>query len=266
MSGFARAAAFVVFLAVFCGHTRVDARPNTSRAAVGAYQLGRTAHQLAAGKNETRSGHAPASSRADTYRRSLVISPASFAAQVVVTQASEISTKWVELQGRILADQATLAGCRSGQGPCPAAAQRFLSLVELGRRREGRARIGHINRAVNLSIRPISDLVQYGVDDFWAAPLTTMRTGAGDCEDYAIVKYLALREVGIAPENIRLLIVRDVRRQTNHAVVAVRHDHEWLILDNRTMVMIRATDAQYWPLFFLDDRGVAMLATAALSD
>jgi predicted transglutaminase-like cysteine proteinase len=94
-----------------------------------------------------------------------------------------------------------------------------------------------------------------------------VRAGAGDCEDYAIVKYLALREVGIAPENIRLIIVRDVRRQTDHAVVAVRHDDEWLILDSRTMVMVRAVDAQYyWPLFLLDDRGVSMVATAALFD
>jgi len=189
------------------------------------------------------------------------------AVQPVVTPPNAISTKWAELQARILADQAVLAGCRSGHEPCPAAAQRFLSLVELGRHHEGRARIGQINRAVNLAIRPVSDLVQYRVDDFWAAPLTTMRTGAGDCDDYAIVKYLALREVGIAPENIRLMIVRDVRRQNNHAVVAVRHDDEWLILDNRTMVMVRAIDAQYyWPLFSLDHHGVGMVATAALSD
>jgi len=221
VSNFARAAAFTVFLVVFCGE-RVDARPNAS---------------------------APS------------------AEQAVVTSPNEISAKWAELQGRILADKTTLARCRSDHESCPAAAQRFLSLVELGRHHEGRARIGQINRAVNLAIRPVSDLVQYGVDDFWAAPLTTMRTGAGDCDDYAILKYLALREVGIAPENIRLMIVRDVRRQNNHAVVAVRHDDEWLILDNRTMVMVRAIDAQYyWPLFSLDHHGVGMVATAALSD
>jgi predicted transglutaminase-like cysteine proteinase len=231
---FARAAAFAVLVALCCGVSRVDARPNTSGPAVEAYE---TAYRLAALNNGTESG------------------------------SSDISTKWAELQRQILADRITLAGCRSGVEPCPAAAQRFLSIVELGRQREGRARLGQINRAVNLSIRPVSDLVQYGVDDFWAAPLTTLRTGAGDCEDYAIVKYLALREVGIAPVNIRLMIVRDVRRQTNHAVVAVRHEGEWLILDNRTMVIVRAIDAQnYWPLFSLDERGVGMLATASLSN
>jgi len=114
VSSFARGAAFAIFLAVFCGDPRVDARPNA---------------------------------------------PAPSAVQAVDTPANAISTKWAELQGRILADQATLDGCRSGHEPCPAAAQRFLSLVELGRRREGRARIGQINRGVNLSIRPVSDLL-----------------------------------------------------------------------------------------------------------
>ena len=59
------------------------------------------------------------------------------------------------------------------------------------RQRAGRARLGEINRAVNLSIRATSDLSQYGVADFWSAPLATIEKGAGECEDYAILKYLA---------------------------------------------------------------------------
>ena len=42
-------------------------------------------------------------------------------------------------------------------------------------------------------------------------------------EDYAIVKYFVLRVSGISADDLRLVIVRDVRRHTKHAVVAVRH-------------------------------------------
>ena len=53
------------------------------------------------------------------------------------------------------------------------------------------------------------------------------------------------------------MIVRDVKRKTNHAVVAVRHEDEWLILDNRTLIMANAEEAsQYSPLLVLDHRGV----------
>jgi predicted transglutaminase-like cysteine proteinase len=119
--------------------------------------------------------------------------------------AAEISAKWADLQSRIQSEEATLAACRAGSIDCPAAARRLLHIVELGRQRQGLARLGEINRAVNLSIRPVSDWVQYGVADFWAAPLDTLSSGAGDCKDYAIVKYVALREAGIAPDDLRII-------------------------------------------------------------
>ena len=175
---------------------------------------------------------------------------------------AELSARWLE-QSRVLLERQTLAACRLDDGSCPAAARRFLSIVELGRQRKGRARLGEINRAVNLSIKPVSDLAQYGVSDFWSAPLATLSAAAGDCEDYAIVKYVALREIGVEPDDLRLVIVRDTKLDTVHAVVAARLDEEWLILDNRTLIMVNAIEARYRPLFVLDYRGVRESSTAA---
>jgi predicted transglutaminase-like cysteine proteinase len=174
---------------------------------------------------------------------------------------SESSAKWTELQSRILAEKETLAACRSGDRPCPAAARRFLSIVERGRQREGRARLGEINRAINLSIRPMSDLAQYGVEDYWAAPLESLGSGAGDCEDYAIAKYVALEETGMAPADLQLEIVRDVEHQATHAVVVVRYKDEWLILDNRTLMIVNAEETHYYPLLALDHEGIRTFAT-----
>ena len=88
-----------------------------------------------------------------------------------------------------------------------------MNIVDVARRREGRARIGEINRAINLAIRPMSDRAQYGVPDLWTAPIQTLTAGAGDCEDYAIAKYVALEKTGVPEENLRLLVVRDTRRR-----------------------------------------------------
>src|SRR5262249_47977465 len=93
-------------------------------------------------------------------------------------------------------------------------------------------------------------LSQYAVDDFWSPPLATLEKGAGDCEDYAILKYLALREAGISPDDLRLLIVSYPRRGIMHAVLAVHLDEEWLLLDNLTMVMVNSLKpTKYRPLF-----------------
>ena len=120
-----------------------------------------------------------------------VISQEPFGLQTFEDVPNELLLKWADLKSRLLDEEETLAACDRGDSNCPAAARRLISIIELGRQRQGVARLGEINRAVNLSIRPVSDWAQYGVEDFWSAPLATLSAGAGDCEDYAIVKYVA---------------------------------------------------------------------------
>jgi len=189
------------------------------------------------------------------------VDPAPIWSWAATAMLSESSAKWADLQSRILADKATLAACRSDDRPCPTAARRFLSIIEQGRKRQGRALLGEINRAINLSIRPMSDLAQYGVEDYWASPLESLGSGAGDCEDYAIAKYVALEESGIAPADLQLEIVRDIEHQATHAVVEVRYKDEWLILDNRTLLIMNTEQTHYYPLLALDHEGVRTFAT-----
>src|SRR5205807_4873713 len=121
----------------------------------------------------------------------------------------ELWRKWRGVQHEIRVESELLALCRASPGDCPSApARRFLAMIETAQARQGRARLGEINHAINLSIRPMSDLAQYGVVDPWTSPLATLAAGAGDCEDYAIAKYVALREAGLDNEDLRLLIVR----------------------------------------------------------
>jgi predicted transglutaminase-like cysteine proteinase len=81
--------------------------------------------------------------------------------------------------------------------------------------------------------------------------------GDGDCKGYALAKYFALRQAGVSPERLRLLIVRNKRRAEDHMVVAAYEAGGWLILDNRTMALVTDADASavYSPIFVLDDTG-----------
>src|ERR1700752_651257 len=97
---------------------------------------------------------------------------------------------------------------------------RFLEIVRTAAAREGLARLGEINRAFNLAIRPVSDRAQYGVEDYWASPLATLAAGAGDCEDYAIAKLVALRAAGLPADDLRLIIIREMTTGEDHAVLA----------------------------------------------
>jgi predicted transglutaminase-like cysteine proteinase len=58
------------------------------------------------------------------------------------------------------------------------------------------------------------------------------------------------------------LIVHDKIALGEHAVLAVRIEQTWLLLDNRTMSMINAEEiTQYQPLFAMTDQGVRAFIT-----
>jgi predicted transglutaminase-like cysteine proteinase len=166
--------------------------------------------------------------------------------------------KWLGVQRRLDDEMVQLALCDGDRDRCvsPAALQ-FLAIVDTGRAREGRARLGEINRAINLAIRPMSDLAQWGEVDVWSSPLVTFAQGAGDCEDYAIAKFVALRQAGISPDDLRIVVMRDTIRGEDHAVAAARLDGQWLTLDNRRMAMVEDINVRnYRPTFVIDRDGV----------
>lgn len=164
--------------------------------------------------------------------------------------------KWRRVKGDITRDLEVIAQCQAGK-PCPAPAQKLIDLSLEGAGRSGRARVGVINRAVDLAIRPVSDETQWGVQDHWSDPLETLRSSSGDCEDYAIVKYVALLAAGLSKDAVKIVVLRNRLPNEDHAVLAVRTDSQWLILDNRTLTLVRDTDVtRAIPQFALDDQGI----------
>ena len=166
--------------------------------------------------------------------------------------------KWLGVERKLDDERVQLALCDGDRDRCvsPAALQ-FLAIVDNAKAREGRARLGEINRAINLAIRPMDDLAQHGAIDVWSSPLVTFANGAGDCEDYAIAKFVALRHAGISPDDLRIVIMRDTIRGEDHAVAAARLDGHWLMLDNRRMAMVEdAYVSNTRPTFVIDQHGV----------
>jgi len=165
------------------------------------------------------------------------------------------ATKWRDVKADIDHEQRVLARCRA-QEACPAVAQELLDIVAEGAGRSGRARVGLINRAVDLAITPTRDEVQWGVADHWSPPFETLQSHRGDCEDYAIVKYVALLQAGLPHEDVRIVILRNVLQKEDHAAVAARVDEQWLILDNVRLALVRDTDMiGSIPKFVLDQDG-----------
>jgi predicted transglutaminase-like cysteine proteinase len=148
--------------------------------------------------------------------------------------------RWRRLQADITKDPEVVAQCQAGK-PCPPPAERLISLSLEVYGRSGRARVGVLNRAVDLAISPVSDETQWGVPDHWSDPLETVHSNSGDCEDYAIAALLA---AGVSKDAVKIVVWRNRLPNENYAVVAVRVDNQWLILDKRTLTVVRDMDVR----------------------
>ena len=180
------------------------------------------------------------------------------------TPDARVFEKWNEVETQIAKERKILADCRSALSPCPAAAVRFLAAIHAGDGRTALARIGTINRAVNMAIA-YNTVAKSEGSARWSTPLSTFASNKGLCADYAIAKLVALEEAGIRPADLRIVIVH-LTQGKDHAIVAIRYDGEWLILDNRNLALITDTRMpRVVPLFDLgqtDHNGTVLFAAA----
>ena len=81
----------------------------------------------------------------------------------------------------------------------------------------------------------VSDLEQWGREDYWALPVEFLSTNGGDGEDFAMAKYFTLLALGMSDEKLQLFFVKEIKVYNKaHMVLAyfATPDAEPLILDN----------------------------------
>ncbi len=112
-------------------------------------------------------------------------------------------------------------------------------------------KINKVNRIMNAK-RYITDNKNWGTSDYWATPLEFMQRG-GDCEDYAIAKYTALRMLGVNEDQMRIAIVQDTVKNIPHSVLVVYTDNGPKILDNQNKAVVSGTDYhRYRPIYSIN--------------
>ncbi len=81
-------------------------------------------------------------------------------------------------------------------------------LMEEARSMPEDEKLKSINVFFNRRMRYASDQEVWGQTDYWASPLEFMGKSAGDCEDYAIAKYISLQMLGVPADKLRMIYVR----------------------------------------------------------
>ena len=96
-----------------------------------------------------------------------------------------------------------------------------------------------VNYTVNTTIKPMTDMELYGVEEKWAIP-----TYAGDCEDFALLKRKDLIEAGISPSDLLMTVVLQANGE-GHAVLTIRTDRGDFVLDNMRNKVLLWSDTDY---------------------
>lgn len=98
-----------------------------------------------------------------------------------------------------------------------------------------------------------TDMVAWGVEDYWATTQEFVKK-SGDCEDYAIAKYYALRSLGVPAEKMRVVAVIEKIRGIGHAVLVVYMNDNAYVLDNLTNLILPHTQLRnYEPKFSVNE-------------
>lgn len=99
----------------------------------------------------------------------------------------------------------------------------------------------------------ILDPDNWGVPDYWATPLQFFRKD-GDCEDYAIAKFMSLRALGVANDRMRIVVLQDLNLRRPHAVLVVDLGARRVVLDNQIEGLVSAsTIRHYRPIYSVNE-------------
>lgn len=128
------------------------------------------------------------------------------------------------------------------------------SLIESLKGADLKTQIKKINSAMNKH-RYIIDPINWNLPDYWATPFQFLRKN-GDCEDYAISKFMALKELGVSSDLMRIVVLNDLNLGLAHAILVVTVDGIPMVLDNQINSVVPASSIHhYQPVYAVNDKG-----------
>ncbi len=162
--------------------------------------------------------------------------------------------KWEALVKKLPDERKLFQACLTSEAACPDKAYvAWRDLMKVATAKPFEEKIRRINRYVN-SWPYRTDTETWNKPEYWAAPSEFLKK-SGDAEDFAIMKYLSLSLAGIDAKNLRIVVARDVLRNSTHTVVALYQDGRVFILDNLIdAILPQESVLQYAPIYSVNEQ------------
>lgn len=92
-------------------------------------------------------------------------------------------------------------------------------------------RVARANEVLN-AIPYVPAAQNWGDVGYWETPYEFLARG-GQCQDYAIAKYMALVAADVPERDLQFVVVRDLQRNLDHAILLVNVEGQQVVLDNQ---------------------------------
>lgn len=161
--------------------------------------------------------------------------------------------KWVAAVERALAEKAKASGSCADPKLNACHYARWMAFLDGLKGKDKMAQMAEVNQYFNKT-KYIEDQPNWSIEDYWASP-TEFLQKSGDCEDYAIIKFMSLKMLGFDPDSLRITAVQDLNLKVGHAILAVYMGPKIYILDNQIKEVIEDKKIRhYQPVFSINER------------
>lgn len=174
-----------------------------------------------------------------------------FGSKEIMSKELSAFKKWNGMLARSRKDVPTQRACRPTTSLlCPIDV--WQAMITDLKQKDMQSKIAEVNYHMNKAPY-ITDMINWGVRDYWASLKQFFRRD-GDCEDYAIAKYFSLKELGVASEDMRIVVVQDTNLNIPHAVLVVFAEGERWVLDNQISYVVKEKAVRHYrPLYSINE-------------
>lgn len=176
--------------------------------------------------------------------------PALFGTREIYSPDITAFGKWTGVLARFRLEQATARRGCAGEPACDEWREMLGALDGL----DLRAKLDLVNAAVNRHPY-VASQSNWGESNHWETPFEFLRK-SGQCQDYAITKYLLLRAAGVPAAQLRVLVLRDTELGLDHAVTVAYVEGEAFLLDNQISTVVPMDSVHhYQPYYSINEAG-----------
>jgi predicted transglutaminase-like cysteine proteinase len=181
------------------------------------------------------------------------VQPAIFGAREIYSPDLSAFVKWTGMLERFQEEERQERPCAPGV-VADCAPGEWRQLVDELAGLDLRAKLDRVNAVINRHPY-VPSMRNWGESNRWETPFEFLVRG-GQCQDYAIAKYLLLRAVGVPPAQLRIVVLHDMRLGLDHAVTIAYVEGRVLLLDNQFAAVVPADSIyHYQPYYSINEEG-----------